>query len=742
MGLDGGELSQAESRLLAARCLAEQAYVFPYDVELDNDEELRERLTSALTLYNRALDYGGQMLPMEEKRSWYFKMAVIYTRLDDIVKTKVDSEYSRLSHYNKGLKLLKETLESERPQHKALAWCHIGIMLERKDDFVTVPMSVHDCGYSATDPLSCYATAIKLASDEASILNMLAKVCFPLGKHEMATGICNMALDVLPDPELNWQAYCTRAKINVIQYVRDLERAKSGEGGLPDRQNLTAARKDLDKVLSVRPCLRTHLEMAQVYYYMGVDALQESLLVDEAAVNNALALLVLFMQSGVEQSHEPCPAIAQLETWVKKAEEKYAKDSVKAELKLLYRTHPEEVAELARALIRTGRLGLVRRLLETVVPKQKPKRKPVIRTYSLTALSARMEEELQQLREQLARLKADNERLSQEGVPAQAGPSEASQASGASTGQARSLGVHTPITERVLVMAKDRKCPFFNGKSGPPLNEWIEEAQACMRARRLSTVEQAFFLFDHLEGEAKNEIKFRPLGERENPELILETLKDLYGCVQPYVTLQQAFFSRRQEEGETLQEFSLALMALMEQVKQSSPDGVPNSDVLLRDQFTEHVTDSALRRDLKRFIRDKPTATLLQVRAEAIRWEREGLPGQFRERSFSLPSVRGLQYEVRGFTRPAPALTSPAPGLVEVMELLKRQQEQLNQLTQTVSSLQTPRQNNRAPRSSIVCRRCTQLGHYASECDGERVSARPRANSLTGHSNPASHSGN
>lgn len=39
-------------------------------------------------------------------------------RLDDIVKTKEDSEYSRLSHYNKGLKLLKETLESETSRHK------------------------------------------------------------------------------------------------------------------------------------------------------------------------------------------------------------------------------------------------------------------------------------------------------------------------------------------------------------------------------------------------------------------------------------------------------------------------------------------------------------------------------------------------------------------------------------------------------------------------------------------------
>lgn len=46
------------------------------------------------------------------------------------------------------------------------------------------------------------------------ILNQLAKVFYLLGKHEMSTGICNMALNVLPDPELNWQAYCTRAKVH------------------------------------------------------------------------------------------------------------------------------------------------------------------------------------------------------------------------------------------------------------------------------------------------------------------------------------------------------------------------------------------------------------------------------------------------------------------------------------------------------------------------------------------------
>nr|XP_057929130.1 tetratricopeptide repeat protein 22 isoform X1 [Doryrhamphus excisus] len=438
MDLENGENPKDDTRHMAARCLAEQAYVYPYDVELDRDEDLRERLTAALMLYKRALNYGGQLIPVEEKRSWYFKMATIYIKLDDIVKTKEDVEYSRLSHYNKGLRLLRQTLESEKPQQKALSWCYIGIMLERQDEFIAVPMSVHDCGYSATDPLSCYGTAIKLANDDAFILNLLAKLFFLLGKHEMATGICNMALNVLPDPELNWQAYCTLAKINTMLYIRDLQKAKIGEGGIPDRQMLTEARKNLDKVLTVCPSLRTHLEMAQVYYYMGVDALQESLLVDEGAINNALvslshtlqyelgdslpevhllrgrclllkgeeqnaadcfkhaldlerpagvdttalrcllqALLALFMQGDPDPVH----IITQMEQCVQKAEEKYPEYVVKAELRWLYRTNTAEVTELSRALIRSGRLELVRRLLETVAPKQTKKR-PFTRSFS------------------------------------------------------------------------------------------------------------------------------------------------------------------------------------------------------------------------------------------------------------------------------------------------------------------------------------------------------------------------
>lgn len=59
----------------------------------------------------------------------------------------------------------------------------------------------------------------------------------------------------------------------------------------------------------------------------------------------------------------------------------------------------------------------------------------------------------------------------------------------------------------------------------------------------------------------------------------------------------------------------------MSAVKQSAPMEIPNADVFLRDPFIENVADRSLRRELKQLVRRQPTISLLDARAEAIRWE-------------------------------------------------------------------------------------------------------------------------
>lgn len=137
-----------------------------------------------------------------------------------------------------------------------------------------------------------------------------------------------------------------------------------------------------------------------------------------------------------------------------------------------------------------------------------------------------------------------------------------------------------------------------------------------------------------------------------------------------------------QQEWETLLEFSLVLISPMEKVKQHSAIAI-NAPVLLRDQFVEQVADKqtgALRRELKQLVQCQPTA---EVRGEAMRWEREGMPGGARGHSQSVPLSYGLQYGVQGEVHSVVAASPTSSEMRELREMLKTRQKQLNQLMQS-----------------------------------------------------------
>ncbi|XP_036698022.1 tetratricopeptide repeat protein 22 isoform X2 [Balaenoptera musculus] len=422
MGLAGDRGAAGDTPLRAARCLAEQGYAHGFDVGCASPEERARVLEAGIELYDKALGHG-QQIPKEEKRGWYFTMATLFIRLDGIFLELGSEEQKRLPAFNRTLALLRQVLKSSEPHHQALAWCYLGMLLERKDTFSITPMGIHDCGFSGTDPLDCFGKAIEIAKDKPPILNHLAKIFHFLGKQDMAIGTCNMALDILRDPELNWQAYCTRAKIHVRAYLHDLERSKMGLGGMPDRNHLACAKADLEEVVKVCPGLKTYLDIGQVYYYMGVDAVQELLAVDEAALNQALVFLAKAGESelgatlpelqllrgkclrikGEEANAVACFKRAvelddagsshteafgcllealmaqwsqaqlsdgelgsEVDAWLRCAQDKYPAARLRQELQRVWRGHTGEVLGLARALVAQGRPALVRLLFETM----------------------------------------------------------------------------------------------------------------------------------------------------------------------------------------------------------------------------------------------------------------------------------------------------------------------------------------------------------------------------------------
>lgn len=139
------------------------------------------------------------------------------------------------------------------------------------------------------------------------------------------------------------------------------------------------------------------------------------------------------------------------------------------------------------------------------------------------------------------------------------------------------------------------------------------------------------------------------------------------------------------------------------------------------------MLDSSLRRELKQLVRRQPNHTLLGVRAEAIQWELEGLPGGVRGRSHSVPPVLGVQYGVQGNPK---GVVPPVSEMREMREMLQHQQEQLNKLTESIALLQVSHQHRHPPRTGpLICRRCNQPGHFARECRAHVPHSQPQSNS-------------
>lgn len=78
-------------------------------------------------------------------------------------------------------------------------------------------------------------------------------------------------------------------------------------------------------------------------------------------------------------------------------------------------------------------------------------------------------------------------------------------------------------------MPKDKNMLIFSGDPDTiSYYDWVDEVQNSMNYRLYREREQAAFLYDHLEGEAKQEIIYSTSEVHRSPALILEVLKMAY----------------------------------------------------------------------------------------------------------------------------------------------------------------------------------------------------------------------
>ena len=181
-------------------------------------------------------------------------------------------------------------------------------------------------------------------------------------------------------------------------------------------------------------------------------------------------------------------------------------------------------------------------------------------------------------------------------------------------------------TERgtqIMYVSRERKLPKLIGRPRDvedcDVIDWLEDIKSSIKARRMSEVDRFDFLMEHLVGEAKSEMRLRFRSDRDSEKLLL-AIEESYGTTDSTTTLKKEFYRRDQQETESFEEYSLALVRIADRIAQRDNQDEDNLATELKERLTEGVSDRHFRRELRRLSLDEPELTFWAFRARATKW--------------------------------------------------------------------------------------------------------------------------
>ena len=126
------------------------------------------------------------------------------------------------------------------------------------------------------------------------------------------------------------------------------------------------------------------------------------------------------------------------------------------------------------------------------------------------------------------------------------------------------LRLATNDRPRVAYVPRERKVKPFSGRGEVTVQDFLADVESLFRARAMSDEEQCDFMTSHLEGDARQEIRFRPVEEVRTATCIRRILLEVFGEKRSVSQLQELFYLRKQADGEGIRSFAGALQQLME----------------------------------------------------------------------------------------------------------------------------------------------------------------------------------
>ena len=147
---------------------------------------------------------------------------------------------------------------------------------------------------------------------------------------------------------------------------------------------------------------------------------------------------------------------------------------------------------------------------------------------------------------------------------------------------------------------KLRKVEKFLGRKGEgqSVYEFIDDIVRVLKMRPTSNEKKVDCLISHLDGPAKEEIRYRAPSLKKDPQQVLDVLRETFCEKSTASELTADFYSTKQEENWSLQEFSHVFMRKFDKIGQVDHSFISEPERTLRHQFAENVFDKWLRREL------------------------------------------------------------------------------------------------------------------------------------------------
>ena len=240
------KISGDEETMVNARCLAEQAYAFCWDIQTNVTKSV-ETMKKNVERYKLALQHAGNLISKEEKEDWYLGIGQAYERLAHVhFRSPTKRKNLKYTEYlqcidKAGIYLHFCLTSSDNKLHTTEAWVVMGNALTRPKTFKPefIPDFLQE-NYREEwhDPTLCYVKALSLDPDNAWILGRCGHQYFLTQRYQDAITVLDKSIGI-DESVSNWFAYEVRSKV-----YNALSRKESN----PDikRQYLLKAEKDAE----------------------------------------------------------------------------------------------------------------------------------------------------------------------------------------------------------------------------------------------------------------------------------------------------------------------------------------------------------------------------------------------------------------------------------------------------------------------------------------------------------------